>query len=710
VTNERRRDISGPSVPPASTFRAGHYAGFHPEDQPYESNMIAVQRPAEGEGEQRNLVQQEPAHIVLPSTGEAIALKKQREHEGERQPHANRPARMGVPVRLPIGGSFPPSRKPVFSTRVISLGLTLACIVFLLAASLIAFVLIGKHKTEATAIVKATPDMVRVGDRFTLMGSGFTVGDVMTFTHDGSAPVLNDDRQAVNIRINRVGGFSIELPVLDTWSVGNHTIDAFDTTAGMNASTQITILASSSAPPVLQLAQTHLQFPDAAAGVVSSQYVVLKNGGGSKVVWHARSDQPWLTFLPANDAFSGAERVQITVNRGGLTAKAYTGHILFTQDGQTTPSVLTVEMVVKPAQASLTISTANLAYVARAPRNPADQFIMLRNDSKNTLGWASSISINENTPWLTLSPVNGQVQPGERAAVAVGIQVQNLAPGLYQGIINFTGGANAQVHVGLRVLSAAQVAAGEPVAANPGGFSPPPALPAPAGLSPTAVPVAPAPVSAPAMSISTTALHFSTAQGQNPSGQSITLTNPGSATLSWNSTISGSSVFSVTPSSGSLAAGANTQLVVNANAATVSSGTLTATITLTGPASLPSQKIAVDIAINAIKSAQSALNVSPGALTCSNASSADASQQFVIANNGSTTVHWSMQRASTGADTSWLSFDLSSGVLAPGESATINIHCDSSGLSTGTVTSALDVSDSDAGKVIKAVSVTFTVN
>ncbi len=188
------------------------------------------------------------------------------------------------------------------------------------------------------------------------------------------------------------------------------------------------------------------------------------------------------------------------------------------------------------------------------------------------------------------------------------------------------------------------------------------------------------------------------------------MTNPGSAALSWNSTVSGSSVFSVTPSSGSLAAGANTQLVVNANAATASPGTLAATITFTGPTSLPSQKIAVDIAISAIKSVQSAINVSPGTLTCSNASSADASQQFAIANNGSTTVHWSMQRASTGADTSWLSFDLSSGELAPGESATINIHCDSSGLNTGTVTSALDVSDSDAGKVIKAVSVTFTVN
>jgi hypothetical protein len=212
------------------------------------------------------------------------------------------------------------------------------------------------------------------------------------------------------------------------------------------------------------------------------------------------------------------------------------------------------------------------------------------------------------------------------------------------------------------------------------------------------------------MSISTTALHFSTTQGQNPSGQSITLTNTGNAALSWNAAVAGSNIFAITPFGGNLDAGSSAQLVVNANAASASPGTLAATITLTGPAPLPAQKIAVDIAINPVKSAQPVLNVSPGTLSCSNANSAAASQKFAIANNGPTTVHWSMQRASADTDTSWLSFDLSSGELAPGESTTINIHCDSSGLSAGTVTSALDVSDSDAGRVIKAVSVTFTVS
>ena len=704
VTKDVRRDISIPSVPPASTYRAGHYAGFHPEDQPYESSMIAVQHPVEAEVEQRNWVQQEPEHIVFPSTSEAFALKKQHERDLERQTRANRLARMRAQVRLPIKVPIPAARKPFFSTRIISLGLTLSCIVFLLAASIIAFALIGKHKTEATAVVQAAPNTVRVGDTFTLMGSGFTVGDVMIFTYDGSESVLNESGQPINIRINRLGGFSIVIPVSDRWSVGTHTIDALDTTAGMDASTQITVLASSSAPPVLQLAQTHLEFPDAAAGVVSSQFVVLQNSGGSKLVWHAQSDQPWLTFLPAGDTFAGAERVQITVNRGGLAPRAYTGHVLFTQEGgHGAPSILTVKMLVKPAQATLAISTTNLAYVAQSPRNPADQFIILRNDSKNTLSWASTVSINESTPWLVLTPTYGQLRPGERKAIAVGIQSQNLVPGIYQGIISFTGGADAQVHVGLRVLAAERTVSSEPAAGNPS--APPLPLPAPPGLTPTVLPAAPAPV--PAMSISTTALHFSTAQGQNPSTQSVTLTNTGNAVLQWSATMSGSSIFSVTPGNGSLAASASTQLIVSADATNTGPGTLAATITISGGASLPTQKIAVDIAISR---PQAALNVSPGALTCSDTDAASASQQFSITNSGSGTVHWGLQHASTGTDTSWLSFDLASGALAPGESATITIHCDNSGLGSGTFTSTLDVSDNDAGKVIKAVPVTFTVN
>src|SRR5438094_6510439 len=48
------------TIPPASPHRAGHYSGLHPEDQPYQSSMIAVQRPPARSSNPGALVQQDP--------------------------------------------------------------------------------------------------------------------------------------------------------------------------------------------------------------------------------------------------------------------------------------------------------------------------------------------------------------------------------------------------------------------------------------------------------------------------------------------------------------------------------------------------------------------------------------------------------------------------------------------------------------------------
>src|SRR5947209_1973869 len=47
------------SIPPASPHRAGHYSGLHPEDQPYQSAVMAVQRPPVEQSNLRGSVQPE---------------------------------------------------------------------------------------------------------------------------------------------------------------------------------------------------------------------------------------------------------------------------------------------------------------------------------------------------------------------------------------------------------------------------------------------------------------------------------------------------------------------------------------------------------------------------------------------------------------------------------------------------------------------------
>src|SRR2546430_7064669 len=65
ATNGSRRSATAsiPSNPPASPHRAGHYSGLHPEDQPFQSSFMPVQRPP---AITRRLVEQESDEVLLP--------------------------------------------------------------------------------------------------------------------------------------------------------------------------------------------------------------------------------------------------------------------------------------------------------------------------------------------------------------------------------------------------------------------------------------------------------------------------------------------------------------------------------------------------------------------------------------------------------------------------------------------------------------------
>jgi hypothetical protein len=85
----------------------------------------------------------------------------------------------------------------------------------------------------------------------------------------------------------------------------------------------------------------------------------------------------------------------------------------------------------------------------------------------------------------------------------------------------------------------------------------------------------------------------------------------------------------------------------------------------------------------------------------------ESSQLLVITNTGSQTLNWTAQPS-----TSWLSADVTSGVLAPGANATIDVHCDSSVLTAGNFPATFVVSDSDTGTTVtpQTVTVNLTVS
>jgi hypothetical protein len=340
----RTRDLRHTPIPPASPHRAGHYAGLHPEDQPYQSSKIAVQRPpfVQDQGWQRP--RHEPEQIILPSPDDEETLPAVSRHV------INRPQEPATPV--------PPQKRAPLALRPVSFILALSCLFFLLASSIIAFALIGKNASIASAEVEASPSVIRANDTFTLSGQGFTSGHWLTFSYDFRHTVFDRNHRPLQIQVGENGRFNTMIRVSTDWGVGRHAIYVLDSAQQSSISTSITIEQTPDSLPHLQISATEVSFGQAEAGVISNKTLTLTNTGGGMVRWQVSSDQNWLTVSPNGGTFSGSTNVQITINRESLAPGPYLGHLTFRQNGDsaTTHTVLvTMEVDATPPTPTATV-------------------------------------------------------------------------------------------------------------------------------------------------------------------------------------------------------------------------------------------------------------------------------------------------------------------------------------------------------------------
>jgi len=167
--------LTMPSNPPASPHRAGHYSGLHPEDQPFQSSFMPVQR---APAVTRSLVDQE---VVLPTVMTAPApppkapdtegLPKRRvavptplplplpqrgansplgSFTGAPQRQFVSPPVMPAPLTNqwftePVPAVLPLPRKQQKQSRVVPVLLSASFLLFLLATSALAFLLLDKR-------------------------------------------------------------------------------------------------------------------------------------------------------------------------------------------------------------------------------------------------------------------------------------------------------------------------------------------------------------------------------------------------------------------------------------------------------------------------------------------------------------------------------------------------------------------------------------
>jgi hypothetical protein len=757
------QEITTPSVPPASSHRAGHYAGLHPEDQPYQSSQIRVLRPASVEAETRR-PQQEPEYIVLP------------EVPGLSEPVKSLPPpswfrrvfnRTRFPLRL--SGKLP------LPERMVSMILGLSCIFFLLASSIIAFVFIGKQPSIASASLVASPNELRINDTFTLAGNELAPDHLLSVVYDEQKPILTPDGKPLQVKTNDRGNFQIQLRVPTNWSAGQHRLSVINEAHSLSISTSITILQPSLEMPHLQLSSAQLHFKPEAPGVISFETLTLMNTGGGQISWQGSSDQPWLSVVPDSGTFFGRTNVQIKVNRASLAPKAYTGHILFTPNGEKAAvQALTVTTEVQSAPSALSVSTTALSYSAGSSWNPAAQFVTLRNSGPSPLGWHGSTTTGDGASWLSLSPTSGRLEPGASVQVAVSVSSLQLAVGSYQGTVDFTGGAKAQITVTLNVFapgnlivspaalnlstvtgqgtiskslvlqnsggltldwtaSASTVDGGKWVSVTPAGGT----LYADAQADVTvtidsgalkagsyrgtltftagsqaktvALSLSVTEPPAPLISVSLSSLSFTTLKGENPAAQTFTLSNTGNTSLTWGTTVSdaNSNWLKVTPAQGSLPAGESARLTVNPTVSTAAVGELRATLTI-GDRTPGSKVVSRTVTVSVTITERETLTVSPLEINfTSSPEEMSTSQSLVINNTTERDLHWEIVQ--TGNTQPWLTFERTEGDLPSGNATIINIYSDSLNLFAGKYVATLQVRPSDSAIAPQTVNVVLIV-
>ncbi len=609
------------SIPPASPHHAGHYAGLHPEDQPYQSTYIPVPQQA---------ALALSANAQAPLAGQASAAQAPDEERAA--------ADMPTQVIAPPPQARPPRQSRskqatrLGSKRLVPLALIISCLFLLVSGSILAYAFIHKSPTANSLVLTAQPNQVRVHDMLTLSGRGFGDDDLIHFMHDGNHPILNGSGQQLAAHADEQGNFSVQMVVPADWNVGQHSIYAIDIERNQSLSivATVTIEQSSLAPPLLALSTTHLDLGAAAPGIISKQNITLINEGGQQLLWQASSDQPWLSIFPNNGTFSGRSIVAIAVNRGMLPRQSYSGHITFIARGHSAQALaLSVSMSVNLAPpASLTVSATSLTYQGTETQNPANQTLTLQNGSDQAVNWSSTVITGNGANWLSISPNQDQLAAHSSETITVAVQSQQLAIGSYVGFLAFKGGTNPIVPVALSV-----VAPGNLIASPP-------------------------------------SLTFS-AIGENPAAQTITIQNSGGETLNWSvsaSTVDGANWLLPTPTSGSLYPGTTANIVVNINAAMLALRSYQGTLTFSYNGTTRQVPVSLTVSVPPAP----IINVSPGTLNFSTILGTNPSAQtVVITNSGNAVLNWTTSEDANGS--SFAPVSPASGSLNPTLSETLTV-------------------------------------
>ncbi|UCG50430.1 MAG: BACON domain-containing protein [Candidatus Latescibacterota bacterium] len=152
----------------------------------------------------------------------------------------------------------------------------------------------------------------------------------------------------------------------------------------------------------------------------------IENTGSGVMTWSTHTPDSWISMNPmsgTNDAI-----VYVTVDRTGLNAGAYTGHVYVNSDGGN--ATVTVLMNVGPVL-SVTPTFLDFGYYG------VQEFFEIENDGNGTLSW----SVTPNESWILANPLSGE----NDAAVYVTVNRDGLPNGHHEGTIDVASNGGSDV-------------------------------------------------------------------------------------------------------------------------------------------------------------------------------------------------------------------------------------------------------------------------
>ncbi|TMC18569.1 MAG: choice-of-anchor D domain-containing protein [Chloroflexi bacterium] len=325
---------------------------------------------------------------------------------------------------------------------------------------------------------------------------------------------------------------------------------------GVNA--QVTLTPEVVTPGNLEVAPTSLAMNAQAGQQASPQTLTLQNNGGMYLDWTVNvttADQgKWLSVTPGSGTVLPGVQSTITVHTDATALKAgsYQGTLTFAAGGLSKPVsialTVTTPPVTAPPAATIMLQPTSLAFNTYKGSNPSPQTLKLTNSGNAPLNWSASLS-SELTNAFTINPAQGSnLQPGNSTQITVNPNLAGNDVGTLSG-----------------TMTVVDSDSGSKVASQSASIT----------VSILAQPQA-------TISVLTNTLNFantSTPTQQSP--QQLVIQNTGAADLHWSITQSdGKDWLSLDNTSGTIAPGSSSSLVITCHTRHLPPGTYNAILTV----------------------------------------------------------------------------------------------------------------------------------